>query len=75
MGYLRKKRKHMIGQLLLRGGEINEAQLSAAIKEQEETGGYLGAILIDRGFVTITTITKYLAIQKKIVSKPHLLYK
>jgi hypothetical protein len=68
MGYLLKKNKTpLVGQLLLKGGEISSEQLLIALKEQEETGEMLGIILIELGFITGNILTKYLAIQTKLV--------
>jgi hypothetical protein len=38
--------------LLLEKGLVTEDELQRALKEQEETGKLLGAILVDRGFVS-----------------------
>ncbi len=40
-----------IGELLLDEGLINEKQLSAALRVQQEKGGQLGQILVEMGVV------------------------
>ena len=44
--------KELLGQVLLQYGKIAEDQLQAAMEIQRESGGKLGVILVERGFVT-----------------------
>jgi hypothetical protein len=41
-----------LGELVVEKGLITEDELQRALKEQEETGKLLGAIFVDRGFVS-----------------------
>src|SRR5438105_2201391 len=45
-----------LGQKLLASGHITEAQLDAAMERKRETGGFLGEILIEMGFVASKVI-------------------
>jgi hypothetical protein len=45
-------RKRPIGQILVEKNEISEAELAAALAEQERTGLRLGQILIETGRIS-----------------------
>ncbi|MCK6547703.1 hypothetical protein L6R52_17765 [Myxococcota bacterium] len=54
--------RERLGELLLRAGVLTQAQLVAALRDQQRTGVRLGQILIDHGFVE--EVTLYDAIAK-----------
>ena len=45
-----------LGKLLIEKGIITSEQLDVALKKQRETGGLLGAILLELGFVDEETV-------------------
>src|SRR5438876_1138197 len=49
-----------LGQKLLLSGHINETQLEAAMERKRQTGGFLGEILIEMGFVQSRVIGRAL---------------
>ena len=50
-----------LGQRLVDGGLLSEPQLDLALREQKRSGGFLGGILVDLGFVSDEDITATLA--------------
>jgi len=50
------KSKFPLGKLLIEKGIITPDQLDAALKRQQETGGLLGAILLESGFIDEETV-------------------
>ena len=52
-----------LGALLLQQGLITEAQLAAALGEQERAGRPLGRVLIEQGIISETELVKTLARQ------------
>ncbi|HKZ16852.1 MAG TPA: hypothetical protein VJ161_05225, partial [Geobacteraceae bacterium] len=52
-----------IGDILLASRIINENQLHQALKVQAQTGGRLGSILRDRGYVHMDDLLDYLGKQ------------
>jgi len=56
-------KKKPIGQLLLEKGLITPEQLEHALNEQQKSGGLLGRILVDLGFVTEADILSTLGAQ------------
>ncbi|MFH1904772.1 MAG: type II secretion system ATPase GspE [bacterium] len=57
------RKKKPIGQLLLEKGLITSEQLEHALNEQQKSGGLLGRILVDLGFVTEADILSTLGAQ------------
>ena len=57
-----------LGQLLVDLGFIDEAQLDAALRQQEERGGRLGKILVDNAVITEERLTHALSRQLGIDS-------
>ena len=55
-----------LGELLMDERIITAEQLDEAIEEQLETGGYIGQILVLKGFVSAESINEYLVKQLKI---------
>src|SRR6476659_5016547 len=56
-------RKRPIGQILLEKNEISEAELAAALAEQERTGLRLGQILIETGRISWLALARAIAEQ------------
>ena len=56
-------KKKPVGQLLLEKGLITPEQLEHALNEQQKSGGLLGRILVDLGFVTEADILSTLGAQ------------
>ena len=55
-----------LGALLLRDGALTVEQLEAALAEKDTSGKRLGEILVDRGFVTPTQVSRVLAEQHEL---------
>ena len=55
-----------LGNLALSNGLISEAQLDAAIEEQQRTGGLLGRILVQQGALDDESLARLLAEQMRI---------
>ena len=55
--------KMLLGQMLLDAGEINQVQLSEALKVQEANGGRLGVVLVELGYLSSGLLANYLAKQ------------
>ena len=62
----KEKNGKRLGELLVEERIITSDQLEQAVREQEETGGYLGQILVQKGFATDQAISEYLVRQHKI---------
>lgn len=60
------KNSKRLGELLVDERIITSEQLDEAVREQEETGGYIGQILVQKGFATDQAISEYLVRQMKI---------
>src|SRR5216683_7999283 len=56
-------RKRPIGQILVEKNEITEAELAAALAEQERTGLRLGQILIETGRISWLALARAIAEQ------------
>jgi hypothetical protein len=56
-------RKRPIGQILVEKNEISEAELAAALAEQERTGLRLGQILIETGRISWLSLARAIAEQ------------
>jgi hypothetical protein len=63
-------RKRPIGQILVERGEISEADLQAALAEQERTGRRLGEILIEQGQTSWLALARALAEQVLDIQTP-----
>jgi type IV pilus assembly protein PilB len=50
-----------LGQRLIEAGLISQAQLSLALREKDRSGNYLGATLVNLGFISDGTLTEILA--------------
>ncbi|HEX4930717.1 MAG TPA: GspE/PulE family protein, partial [Gaiellaceae bacterium] len=55
-----------LGALLLRDGALTVEQLELALREKDASGKRLGEILVDRGFVTPTQVSRVLAEQHEL---------
>ena len=55
-----------LGALLLRDGALTVQQLEEALREKETSNKRLGVILVDRGFVTPTQVSRVLAEQHEL---------
>jgi chromosomal replication initiator protein DnaA len=62
----RTKDARRLGELLVEERIITSEQLEKAVREQEQTGGYIGQILVQKGFATDQAISEYLVRQFKI---------
>ncbi len=62
----RAKDTKRLGELLMAERIITAAQFAEAAREQSETGGYIGQILVKKGFATDQAISEYLVRQLKI---------
>ena len=60
------KRKRRLGELLIRGGVIDESQLRAALGEQKQWGRPLGMTLVQMGFLDEESLIRTLARQLKL---------
>lgn len=65
---LPRQQRKKVGEMLIAGGLINEAQLDRALAEQRQHGGRIGTILRSMGIVTEEDITKVLGDQMGIQS-------
>jgi len=55
--------KKKIGELLVQHGLINSVQLERALKEQQQAGERVGAVLIKLGYITEEVLTEFIAKQ------------
>jgi type IV pilus assembly protein PilB len=55
-----------LGALLLRDGALSVEQLEQALRDKDTSGKRLGEILVDRGFVTPTQVSRVLAEQHEL---------
>jgi len=63
-------RRRPIGQILVEKNEISEAELAAALAEQERTGLRLGQILIDTGRISWLALARAIAEQVLDIEAP-----
>src|SRR6478672_9196367 len=63
-------RKRPIGQILVEKNEISEAELAAALAEQERTGLRLGQILIETGRISWLALARAIAEQVLDIEAP-----
>lgn len=52
-----------LGEMLVRDGRLNEAQLDAALKAQARDGGRIGTVLFELGFIDLEALTVYLGLE------------
>jgi hypothetical protein len=52
-----------LGEMLIRDGRISQDQLAAAIEKQRQSGGKIGSIFVELGFVDVETLTVYLGLE------------
>lgn len=52
-----------LGEMLVRDGRITPVQLHHAVAHQGETGGRIGSILVELGFLDAETLTVYLGLE------------
>jgi hypothetical protein len=50
----------LLGMMLIDGGEITSSQLAEVLNFQNKNGGYLGEILIRKGYLEEKTLNEYL---------------
>ena len=53
-------KRSQIGQLFVDAGLIDQSKLEDCLKEQKESGGRIGSILIEKGLITVDDFTKIL---------------
>lgn len=56
----------LLGMLLVEDEKITTSQLAEALNYQEANGGYLGDILIEKGYLERETLKEYLLKQKEL---------
>ena len=56
----------MLGALLLRDGALTVEQLEQALRDKDASGKRLGELLVDRGYVTSTQVSRVLAEQHEL---------
>jgi hypothetical protein len=61
--FLRRTKRQKFGELLLTNGSISPEQLEEALQAQQQGGGLLGDILLEKGFITETEIVRALSTQ------------
>lgn len=52
-----------LGEMLVRDGRLNEAQLVAALGYQARDGARLGTVLVEHGFIDLEALTVYLGLE------------
>lgn len=52
-----------LGEMLVRDGRLTEDQVEQAVSQQGRTGGRMGTVLFELGFVDLDTLTIYLGIE------------
>jgi hypothetical protein len=62
--------RRLLGQILIEMRLISEAQLSHALEEQQETGQFLGEILIAHGWIGRTDVGDALRVQRGQLAEP-----
>ncbi len=61
--FLRRTKRQKFGELLLTNGNISPEQLEEALQLQQQGGGLLGDILVEKGFISETEIVRALSAQ------------
>jgi len=64
--YSAAPRRKLLGDMLVEAGHMTKARLQEALAEQRRTGERLGAILLDRGYVSKQVLGKMLELQRGI---------
>ena len=64
--YSAAPRRKLLGEMLVDGGLLTKTQLQEALAEQARTGDRLGAILIDRAYVSKQVLGKMLELQRGV---------
>jgi type IV pilus assembly protein PilB len=64
--YSAAPRRKLLGDMLVEAGHMTKTQLQEALAEQGRTGERLGAILLDRGYVSKQILGKMLELQRGI---------
>ena len=64
--YSAAPRRKLLGDMLVEAGHMTTTQLQEALAEQSRTGERLGAILLDRGYVSKQVLGKMLEVQRGI---------
>jgi type IV pilus assembly protein PilB len=57
----RGKQRMRVGEALVAGGALSEDQLKDALARQQSTGEKLGAMLVDEGVISTSTLVQALA--------------
>lgn len=57
----------LLGVMLVNDGKVTSSQLAEALTHQEEYGGFLGEILISKGYLDNDTLHEYLEKQKELI--------
>ena len=61
----RNERRRPLGQVLVSGGHLTDAEINAALAEQAKSGEFLGEILVKRGAVSQPVLSRALEEQGK----------
>jgi len=65
----RSKRDMLLGEIMLADNVITSSQLEEALNRQRDNGGWIGQILINMGYVTESSLKKYLDRQNSAKTK------
>jgi len=57
------KKRQMLGELLVEQGIITTFQLKEALKRQAQTGGHIGSILLEMGYISLENLLNFLTKQ------------
>ena len=52
-----------LGEMLVRDGRLNEAQLRLALDQQGRDGGRIGTVIVELGFIELDALTVYLGLE------------
>jgi len=66
MGIVNRIRRKLFGEILVSDGLITKEQLDEALEIQKGSGDFLGAILLDLGYITESDIVKTLSVQYQL---------
>lgn len=67
---VKEQPRRLLGQILIEMLLISERQLEQALEEQNETGQFLGEILIAHGWLTRTALGDALRVQRDLLIEP-----
>lgn len=62
------KKRQRLGELLVEHGIITTFQLKEALKRQAQTGGHIGSILVEMGYISIENLLNFLTQQLGVPS-------